>query len=187
MFWLAAVAETAAILLALLAEVNLLSHEVTNYALRILMCGNQVTTLHLTPLSITGSLLVVAGAGLRLKCYHTLREYFTFEMTVRPDHQLITHGPYGYVRHPSYTGMVMVFIGTCCWFSSRGSWIRESGILGTMPGKVIITAFMAIYFRLVVGLLQRMPKEDELMQASFGKEWEDWALQVHYWLVPGIL
>ncbi|KAG6893554.1 hypothetical protein C0992_009539, partial [Termitomyces sp. T32_za158] len=183
MFWLPAVAELLAILL---AEGTIMPQEATTYALKILMPRNNVANLRLTPLSITGSLLVLAGTSLRLKCYHTLQEFFTFEITVRPNHRLITHGPYNYVRHPSYTGMVMVFIGTCCWTASRGSWIRESGIIDTVPGMVLIEGFMTVYLRLVVGLLQRMPEEDKLMEVEFGKEWEDWACNVPYWLVPGI-
>ncbi|KAG6895812.1 hypothetical protein C0992_012313 [Termitomyces sp. T32_za158] len=184
MFWLPAVLELLAILLA--EGTPLTSQEATTYALQILMPRNNVDNLRLTPLSLTGSVLVLAGTSLRLKCYHALQEFFTFEVTVRPNHRLITHGPYNYVRHPSYTGMVMVFIGTCCWITSRGSWIRESGILGSVAGMVLIMGFMMVYLRLVVGLLQRMPEEDKLMLAEFGKEWEDWACNVPYWLIPGI-
>ncbi|KAG6895810.1 hypothetical protein C0992_012311 [Termitomyces sp. T32_za158] len=184
MFWLAAVVEIAVILLAEGSFVT--SQKVTNYALRILMPDAQVINLRLTPLSITGSLLVVAGTRLRFKCYHALQEFFTFEMTVRPNHRLITHGPYCYVRHPSYTGIVMVFIGTCCWYASSGSWIHESGILRTIPGMALIIGFMAVYLKLIIGLLQRMPEEDKLMQAEFGQEWEVWACRVPYWLIPGL-
>ena len=36
---------------------------------------------------------------------------FTFEMSIRKDHMLITSGPYGVVRHPGYTGFLLVVIG----------------------------------------------------------------------------
>ncbi|KAG6893544.1 hypothetical protein C0992_009599, partial [Termitomyces sp. T32_za158] len=184
MFWLAAAAETAAILL---AEGTITSQQVTDYALQILMPRNNATNLRLTPLSLTGSLLIISGSTLRLKCFHTLQEFFTFEMSVRPNHRLITRGPYRYVRHPAYTGIVMVFVGMCCWYASRGSWIRESGVLGTIPGTTIVVGFIAVCLKSVVGLLRRMPEEDKLMKAEFGKEWEDWARRVPYWLVPGVL
>ncbi|KAG6867531.1 hypothetical protein C0993_001581 [Termitomyces sp. T159_Od127] len=183
MFWLAAAAEIAVILL---AERNLVSRELTTQALRILMPSNEATNLRLTPLSITGALLVVGGSALRCKCFHILQELFTFEMTLRENHRLISHGPYRYVRHPSYTGFVFAFVGMCCWVASSGSWVRESGVLGTMPGKVVVLGFMAVYIKLVVIAFQRMPIEDELMKASFGKEWEDWARRVPSWLVPGV-
>jgi protein-S-isoprenylcysteine O-methyltransferase Ste14 len=33
-------------------------------------------------------------------------------------------------------------------------------------------------------LLNRMPKEDEVMHKEFGKQWEKWAKDVPYKLVP---
>ncbi|KAG6895813.1 hypothetical protein C0992_012315 [Termitomyces sp. T32_za158] len=179
MFWLPAVAEIVDILLS--TATPLRSQEVTVAT----DAGQRdnVDNLRLTPLSLTGSLIAIAGARLRLECYHALQEFFTFEVTVRPNHRLITHGPYSYVRHPSYTGMVMVFIGTCCWFASPGSWIRRSGKVW----KVFIVGLMMVYLGLLVGLMQRMPKEDELLKETFAEEWEDWARRVPYWLVPGIL
>ncbi|KAG6860867.1 hypothetical protein C0995_006547 [Termitomyces sp. Mi166 len=182
-FWVAAVAETAAILL---SEGSLTTPDIANRALHILMPGDQITNLRLTPLSITGSLLVVGGCWLRLKCFRTLRQFYTFEITLRENHKLITSGPYRYVRHPGYTAFTTIFIGMCCWFSSRGSWVRESGILATTMGKGFIGTFMAVYVKMWVSLLQRMPEEDKLMRASFGKEWEDWARRVPYWLIPGV-
>ncbi|KAG6906377.1 hypothetical protein DXG01_014250 [Tephrocybe rancida] len=179
-FWLAAAAETAVILA---AEGHLPS---ANRILEVLMPKGSVSDLRLTSLSITGALLSVAGCWIRLKCFRTLREFFTFEITVRDNHKLITSGPYGVVRHPAYTGSTTIFIGLCCWYASRGSWIRESGILHTAAGKACVGAFTAVYVKLLVSLLQRMPEEDRLMKASFGSEWEEWARRVPYWLIPGI-
>ncbi|KAG6910483.1 hypothetical protein DXG01_010408 [Tephrocybe rancida] len=179
-FWLAASAETAAILA---AEGYLPS---SHSVLEVLMPRGSISDLRLTPLSITGTLLSLGGWWIRLKCYRTLRELFTFEITIRDKHKLITSGPYGVVRHPSYTGSMTIFIGLCFWYASRGSWIRESGILHTVAGKVCVGAFTAVYVKLLVSLLQRMPEEDRLMKASFGSEWEEWARRVPYWLIPGI-
>ncbi|KNZ77957.1 putative protein-S-isoprenylcysteine O-methyltransferase [Termitomyces sp. J132] len=182
-FWLVAAAEIAAILL---SGGKLTSPDTTKRALRILMPRGRVADLRLTPLSITGSFLVLAGCWLRLKAFRTLREFYTFEMTLRENHRLVTSGPYRYVRHPGYTAFTTIFLGLCCWFSSRGSWVRESGILGTVAGKAFVGSFTALFVKMWVSLLQRMPEEDCLMQASFGKEWEDWARRVPYWLIPGV-
>lgn len=40
----------------------------------------------------------------RLWAMRTLGEYFTFQVMIREDHKLISHGPYKYLMHPSYTG-----------------------------------------------------------------------------------
>ncbi|KAG6895811.1 hypothetical protein C0992_012312 [Termitomyces sp. T32_za158] len=149
--------------------------------------GNRAANLRLTPISLAGSLLIISGTWLRLKCYHILCDLFTFEMSIRPNHRLITHGPYHYVRHPSYTGAMMVFIGMYCWYASHGSWTRESGVLGSVAGMALVMGVIVVILKATVGLLRRMPEEDRLLKAKFGKEWEDWARRVPWWLVPGVL
>ena len=32
----------------------------------------------------------------------------------------------GVVRHPSYTGMILMLVGEVIWYTPRGSWLRES-------------------------------------------------------------
>ncbi|KAG6910481.1 hypothetical protein DXG01_010406 [Tephrocybe rancida] len=180
-YWLVAAAEITAILA---AEGYL---PFSNRILDILMPRGSINDLHLTPLSLIGTLFAIAGGWLRLKCFHVLGEFFTFEITVRDNHKLVTSGPYSVVRHPSYTGSMMIFIGLfCCWYASSGSWIRESGILDSVVGKLFVGAFTAVVGKLIVSLLQRMPDEDRLMKAAFKSEWEEWALRVPYSLIPGI-
>ncbi|HMG05340.1 MAG TPA: isoprenylcysteine carboxylmethyltransferase family protein, partial [Chthoniobacterales bacterium] len=40
-----------------------------------------------------------------------LGRFFTVDVAIAADHQLIDTGPYRYVRHPSYTGALLAFIG----------------------------------------------------------------------------
>lgn len=58
-----------------------------------------------------GTLLLIAGSILRRLCWRTLGAYFTFDVQARPDQPVIDHGPYRLVRHPSYTGGMMMFAG----------------------------------------------------------------------------
>ncbi|KAF9465736.1 hypothetical protein BDZ94DRAFT_1253007 [Collybia nuda] len=142
--------------------------------------------LELTPLSVVGLLLVVSGAFLREYCYYTLGHFFTFEVSIRKGHRLITTGPYRSVRHPGYTGMVLLYFGTLFWCSARGSWIRESGVLGTNFGKGVF-GFMGIIFTvLVFRLMVRMRSEDAVLKKAFGPEWDEWARRVPYLIVPGV-
>ncbi|KAG6852720.1 hypothetical protein C0991_009584 [Blastosporella zonata] len=182
-FWLAAAAETAAILS---AEGFIPWPGVASRILKIFMPRGSGHGLCLTPLAMTGTLLTVVGYLLRLKCFRTLKELFTFEITVRENHKLITSGPYSLVRHPAYTGSVMIYFGLCCWFASRGSWLRESGILDMVAMKAFVSTFVVIYSKLILSIVQRIPEEDRLMKSSFGKEWEEWARRVRYRLIPGI-
>jgi protein-S-isoprenylcysteine O-methyltransferase Ste14 len=40
-------------------------------------------------------------------------------VTIKRDHELIASGPYAYVRHPIYTGLLVAFIGSAM---ARGEW-----------------------------------------------------------------
>jgi protein-S-isoprenylcysteine O-methyltransferase Ste14 len=72
------------------------------------------------PLFIVGVLLIVLGSLLRRYCWRTLGEYFTGDVKARPDQPVITSGPYRWVRHPSYTAGMLMFIGIGL---ALGSWL----------------------------------------------------------------
>jgi protein-S-isoprenylcysteine O-methyltransferase Ste14 len=58
-----------------------------------------------------GILLMVLGSLLRRYCWRTLGEYFTGDVQARADQPVIRSGPYRLVRHPSYTGGMLMNIG----------------------------------------------------------------------------
>ncbi len=51
------------------------------------------------------------GLGVRQWAIWTLGRFFTDRVRIFDDHALITHGPYRLVRHPSYAGLALVFLG----------------------------------------------------------------------------
>jgi len=59
----------------------------------------------------TGIALIVIGFAIRLAAIFTLRRYFTVDVAIAKDHQVIDRGLYGIVRHPSYAGSILSFIG----------------------------------------------------------------------------
>ena len=73
------------------------------------------------PLFVVGLLLMFFGSVLRRYCWRTLGEYFTGDVSVKPDQPIISSGPYRLVRHPSYTAGMMMYIGIGfalgSWFS----------------------------------------------------------------------
>ncbi|KAG6808592.1 hypothetical protein H0H92_003613 [Tricholoma furcatifolium] len=183
MFWLAGIAE---IIVILLIEAGLAHLAPAQYALKILLPKATIHDLAITPVCVAGLLLIAAGSWLRRECYSTLDKFFTFEITIREDHKLVTSGPYSIVRHPYYVAIYIVFIGQCLWYSRKGSWIRDSGVLDSTLVMVVVATLTAMYVKLMVNLLQRVPEEDKLMKATFKKEWEEWARKVPYGLLPGI-
>ncbi len=71
------------------------------------------------PLFVVGLLLIVLGSLLRRYCFRTLGEYFTGDVRAKPGQRVISSGPYRWVRHPSYTAGMMMFIGIGL---ALGSW-----------------------------------------------------------------
>jgi protein-S-isoprenylcysteine O-methyltransferase len=60
---------------------------------------------------VAGVALIAAGIGLRAWSIATLGRFFQFRITVQPGHRVVTGGPYRYVRHPSYSGIMLVLAG----------------------------------------------------------------------------
>ena len=58
-----------------------------------------------------GVLLFVAGLILRWWAIITLGRFFTVDVAIEKDHELVERGPFRIVRHPSYTGVLLTFVG----------------------------------------------------------------------------
>lgn len=58
-----------------------------------------------------GIAVMVAGMLLRIHAVVHLGRFFTVNVAIAQDHTLIDTGPYRWIRHPSYTGILMVYLG----------------------------------------------------------------------------
>lgn len=94
-----------------------------------------------------------------------LDKQFSFEVTIQQDHQLITQGPYKYIRHPRYLGIVLYFSGVSLTFRS---WLC----------LILVLATLGV-------LIWRIIDEEKLMLAEFKKDWETYKLRT-YALLPFI-
>ena len=63
------------------------------------------------PIFATGLVIVLLGVALRQWSVLTLGTFFTVQVQVRSDQTVVDTGPYRWVRHPSYTAIVMSFVG----------------------------------------------------------------------------
>jgi protein-S-isoprenylcysteine O-methyltransferase len=121
----------------------------------------------LTPVLIAGAIVYALGLALRLWSIRTLRQFFTYQIGIRPGHQLVTHGPYRWIRHPSYSGYLLVLtgIGIAC----------SSGLV------LIVTLLpMVAFFAL------RIPAEERMLSAHFGSAYEEFRRNTKR-LVPFLL
>ena len=128
------------------------------------------------------------GAYIRRSCYRTLGRMFTFELSLRKNHQLITSGPYSVVRHPSYTGGVLALLGALTCYISPGSWFIEcSGLFP--PSWTEFVVFSCWLIAALIGWLvisPRLRKEDAMLRKEFGSQWDEWSANVPYKLIPGV-
>jgi protein-S-isoprenylcysteine O-methyltransferase len=60
---------------------------------------------------VIGLSLFLVGLIIRWVAIIHLGRFFTVNVAIADDHELITTGPYRYVRHPSYTGTLLIFLG----------------------------------------------------------------------------
>lgn len=63
------------------------------------------------PMRWAGCALIGGGLALRMWSIHVLARFFTVDVSVQQGHELVRHGPYRWVRHPSYTGALLCFLG----------------------------------------------------------------------------
>ncbi|KAF5367888.1 hypothetical protein D9615_010481 [Tricholomella constricta] len=140
---------------------------------------------HLTPLFLIGVAAVALGTYIRLDCFHTLGQLFTFDLTIHPQHTLVTRRFYAYVRHPAYTGSMLVVAGLALSHLSSGAWMTACGPL-RVPGAAPLVWAAWWAWTLCVGL-SRAQAEDAQMRKLFKQEWVAYAAQVPWWFFPGII
>ena len=68
-----------------------------------------------------GVLLFFTGLLLRWFSIIYLGRFFTVNVAIAKDHRVIDTGPYRYIRHPSYTGALMAFVGFALCLSNIAS------------------------------------------------------------------
>jgi protein-S-isoprenylcysteine O-methyltransferase len=56
---------------------------------------------------------MIAGLALRTWAVALLGPWFTWNVTVQSGQKLVCHGPYRFIRHPSYTGALSTFVASC--------------------------------------------------------------------------
>ena len=63
------------------------------------------------PLFVIGLALAWLGLGLRWWAKRVLGRFFVAAVVIQRDHRVVTEGPYSWIRHPGYAGMILTMIG----------------------------------------------------------------------------
>ena len=134
-------------------------------------------------LEVVGFSVLLTGVVFRLWAMALLGHLFTFDLTIRNQHKLITYGPYSLVRHPSYTGLTLLFIGGGILITS-GNAMR---VLVELPGVAkVVLGFMPWAYIFTRFGLRRIPSEERMLHGAFGKEWEAFAARTRYRIIPAV-
>jgi len=111
-----------------------------------------------------GLAIMVTGLVLRGWSVRTLGDYFTGQVAVSADQPVVTAGPYRMLRHPSYTGLLLILSG-----------------LGLASANWIGFAAMALIP--LTGILWRIHAEERALLTTLGAPYRAYAAQ-HKRLVP---
>jgi protein-S-isoprenylcysteine O-methyltransferase Ste14 len=79
----------------------------------------------LPPLMSVGLAIEAAGLFLAIWSRRHLGKYWSGEITIKVEHQLIRSGPYRILRHPIYTGLPAMYLGTVF---VTGEWLALIGL-----------------------------------------------------------
>jgi len=107
-----------------------------------------------------GLLLIPAGLGVREWAVIKLGRFFSRTVQIEPGHQLITDGPYRWIRHPAYTGMVLIYLGIAL---AVGTWLGGVVTLGLM----------------LAATTYRIGIEEQVLIEAFGNAYRDY--MKHTW------
>ena len=113
-----------------------------------------------------GAMFTLAGLLFTVWARVHLGTNWSGTIQIKEDHELITSGPYRFVRHPIYTGLLMAFVGSAL---ARADW---RGVLAA------IIVFAALWRKLRI--------EEQRMREQFGSAYDEYAARVPA-LVPFIL
>jgi protein-S-isoprenylcysteine O-methyltransferase Ste14 len=147
-----------------------------------MICSAPQPAIRTTPLFTIGVLAVLLGTYIRLDCFKALGTLFTFDLTILPEHKLITSRFYAYVRHPAYTGSMLLVLGLTFAHLTPGSWLTECALPQWAATLVSASWWM---WTLSVGV-SRAKAEDKEMRKTFQPEWDVYAADVPWWFFPGL-
>ena len=115
---------------------------------------------------ILGAIITFAGLAFTAWARTVLGRNWSAVVTIRQDHHLIRTGPYKWVRHPIYSGLLLAMLGTAIYF----------GLLRGLAGTIIgLAAFW-----------MKSSLEETFLTEKFGPEYVEYKKEVKA-LIPAVL
>jgi protein-S-isoprenylcysteine O-methyltransferase Ste14 len=118
-------------------------------------------------IAIIGVVVIILGATIRWIAIIQLSSAFTVDVAISNDHKLKTDGIYKYVRHPSYSGLLLIMVGFAISLNSVMSLI-----------VIILPMLAAILYRIYV--------EEQMLISEFGDTYTNYKMHTSK-ILPWIL
>jgi protein-S-isoprenylcysteine O-methyltransferase Ste14 len=114
-----------------------------------------------------GIFLMVMGILVRQWAIFILGRFFTTTVSVQKNQKVVDYGPYRYVRHPAYSGLLMVIIGLGAALQSWGGILVMLVIFGLAIGYRIQVEEKVLVSELGDDYIQYMKKTKRLVPSVF--------------------
>ena len=114
-----------------------------------------------------GIALVYAGLAFRLYAVRVLGRYFTTSVAITADQQVVEDGPYKLIRHPAYTGLLIMFLG---FGLSSTNWLSLLALMGCA----------------LIGLSYRIYVEERVLREHLGQRYQEYMRRTKR-LIPFVL
>jgi protein-S-isoprenylcysteine O-methyltransferase Ste14 len=121
---------------------------------------------HSTLVYSIGLGLAVCGAVLAIYSRFLLGRNWSATVQLKQDHELIRHGPYRLIRHPIYTGLLLLFLGNAV-------------MVGDWRGLLAVAIVFASFWR-------KLRLEESWLARHFGQSYRDYQAQTNK-LFPWVL
>jgi protein-S-isoprenylcysteine O-methyltransferase Ste14 len=102
-----------------------------------------------------GIFLMFLGILVRQWAIAVLGRFFSLTVRVAEDHRVVVKGPYRLVRHPSYTGVLITFIGLALAVQSWGALLVLLGVFSVSFGY-------------------RMRVEEKMLLSELGEDYDNY-------------
>jgi protein-S-isoprenylcysteine O-methyltransferase Ste14 len=121
---------------------------------------------HTPPVAVAAGCMVAAGVAFSVWARVALGRNWSAEVTFKEDHELVRAGPYALVRHPIYTGLLLMALGTATNYG------RAIGF------ALLATGCAAVWWKVHL--------EERIMDAHFPADYADYRSRVHA-IIPFVL
>jgi len=118
-------------------------------------------------LAVVAAAVTAAGLSIAFWARAVLGGNWSGAVVLKEQHELIDRGPYAFVRHPIYTGVLLMVLGTVTFW-------------GTRDGLILFAVMVA-------GLMVKAQREERLLTTHFPDVYPRYSARVRARIIPFVL